>query len=382
MAGRAVSSDGPAHAKLGASSAHRWLACPGSVNAEAGLSDKTSSFAEEGTRAHELAERVLREGAQVLDTVDDDIMGGFVREYVDYVLREADGAELFEIEQRVDYSDWVPGGFGTSDVVVVKGDTLHVMDLKYGQGVRVDAENNPQGMLYALGAYAENNHVFDIKTVRITIIQPRLDHISEWSLSIEDLLRWAEWVAERAEETQRDDAQLVPGDAQCRWCKAKPFCKALSALTEATIMAEFDDMDATPMVNRLTDAQLRVALDNKALIEGWLSAVQEYVKVRVGAGEVFPGYKLVEGRANRRWDGDVTPELTAIMGDDAYAPRALLTPAQAEKTLGKKRAGEIADLIVKPRGAPTIAPESDKRPAIGVSEDDFNDCTGDGDALI
>lgn len=368
-----MSNTGPAHSALGASSAHRWLACTGSVRMCEGLPDSTSFFAEEGTRAHELAERALREGVDVLG---DDEMSEHVREYVEYVLREAEGADLFEIELRVDFSDWVPGGFGTSDAVVVKGDTLHVIDLKFGKGVRVDAENNPQGMLYALGAYAENSHVFDIKTIRITIVQPRLDHVSEWGLSLDDLLRWAEWVKVRAEETQEDDAPLSPGEDQCRWCKAKAFCPALADLTEKTILADFDDMDALPMVNRLSDEQLRIAMDNKALIEGWLSAVQDHVKARLEDGETFPGYKLVEGRANRRWNGDVTSELTAIMGDAAFAPRTLLSPAQAEKALGKKRAGEIADLIVKPRGAPTLAPESDKRPALGLSESDFDDCGG------
>lgn len=370
-----------AHARLGASNAHRWLLCPGSVAAEEGLPDTAGPFAEEGTRAHELAERALRGAGDVLAAHDDQSMADYVRVYVDLVTRLAQGADLFEIEQRVDYGEWVEGGFGTADALIVKGDTLRVVDLKYGRGVRVDAEDNPQGMLYALGAYAETRHIFDVRRVIITIVQPRLDHISEWEVSIDDLLRWAEWVKVRAEAAAAPDAPRVPGESQCRWCKAKAFCPALAAHTESVVMAEFSDLSTMPKSNRLTDEQLRQALDNKALIEGWLSAVQDHVRARIEAGEAFPGYKLVEGRSNRRWDGDVESDLLRIMGDDAYAPRALLSPAQAEKALGKKRAGEIADLIIKPRGAPTLAPESDPRPAIGLAEADFDDCSREGDLI-
>lgn len=205
-----------AHARLGASNAHRWLLCPGSVAAEEGLPDTAGPFAEEGTRAHELAERALRGAGDVLAAHDDQSMADYVRVYVDLVTRLAQGADLFEIEQRVDYGEWVEGGFGTADALIVTGDTLRVIDLKYGRGVRVDAEDNPQGMLYALGAYAETRHIFEVRRVIITIVQPRLDHISEWEISIDDLLRWAEWVKGRAEATAAPDAPRVPGESQCR----------------------------------------------------------------------------------------------------------------------------------------------------------------------
>jgi hypothetical protein len=385
------------HALLGASNAHRWLACPGSVEAERDIPNTTSPFAAEGTAAHELAESALRIGVfapahvddcdlalyaniksnEFLDFCEDQEMADFVRVYVDYVNQTAIDADIFEIEQRVSYADWVEGGFGTADAVIVKDGVIHVCDLKYGMGVRVDAENNPQGMLYALGAYAANSYLGDIHTAKISIIQPRLDHISEWEISIDALLRWAEWAKQQAEATQEPDAPRVPGEKQCRFCRAKASCKALQQLTEKAILSEFDDLDNMPKANTLTDDQMRAALDAKPMIESWLSAVEALVKDRLANGEGFAGYKLVEGRSVRKWVDDAQAEATLVdlLGDAAFAPKKIVSPAQAEKALGKKRAGEIADLVTKPSGAPTLAPDSDKRPAINASADDFSDCT-------
>lgn len=367
-----------AHATLGASNAHRWLVCAGSVDAERDIPNTSSPFAEEGTRAHDLAELSLRTSGAALDAFADQDMAEFVRVYVDYVTQAANESELFEIEQRVDYSDWIEGGFGTADAVIVKGGVIHVCDLKYGMGVRVDAENNPQGMLYALGAYAANSYLGDIHTAKISIIQPRLDHISEWEIAIPDLLRWAEWAKQRAEETAEPDAPRTPGEKQCRFCRAKASCQALKAFTEDAILCEFEDLDNIPKANTLTDAQMRKALEAKPVIESWLSAIETLVKQRLEGGDGFDGYKLVEGRSNRQWSDEwqAAAKLIELVGNDkAYSAPKLISPSQAEKVLGKKRAGEIADLVSKPRGAPTLAHETDKRPAINVSLDDFNDCT-------
>ena len=364
------------HSNLGASNAHRWLVCAGSVEAERGIADKESPFAAEGTRAHELGELALRTSDTALGTFEDQEMAEYVRVYTDYVRQSAHEADLFMIEQRVDYSDWVDGGFGTADAVIVKDDLLHVCDLKYGMGVRVDAENNPQGMLYALGAFAENNFIFDIKTIKISIIQPRLDHISEWQISVEELLRWAEWVSQRAEATKDPNADRTPGEKQCRFCKAKASCKALMEYTEAVIMADFDDLDM-PSANTLTDEQMRVAMEAKPLIEGWLSAIEAQIKDRLEGGTGFAGFKLVEGRSLRQWANEMSAAeaLEEMLGAETAYTKKLLSPSQAEKVLGKTRKAEIADLITKPTGKPTLAPESDKRPAINLTDDDFDACT-------
>jgi hypothetical protein len=387
-----------AHAKLGASNAHRWLACPGSVAAEDGLPNTSSPFAEEGTVAHELAECVLNmaylppehvelkdwaayatvKSNEFLDLYEDEVMADFVRVYVEYVNNLAAGADHVEIEARVSYQQWVSGGFGTADAVILKGETLHICDLKYGMGVRVDAEENPQGMLYALGAFYEFDMLSDIKHVQIHIIQPRLDHISQWEISVPDLLRWAEWVKQRAEETLAADAPRVPGKKQCRFCRAKASCAALQKMTQDIILADFDDLEHMPKANTLTDDQMRRALEAKSLIEAWLGAVEGLVRERLGNGVEFPGYKLVEGKSNRQWsdDGAAAVRLADLIGNDkTYAPRKLISPTQAEKILGKKGAAEIADLITKPSGAPTLAHETDKRPAINISAEDFSLCT-------
>jgi hypothetical protein len=385
-----------AHAKLGASNAHRWLNCPGSVSAEDGIPNTSSPFAEEGTTAHELAEQALGmallapedvkvedwsryatvKANEFLDFYGDRDMADFVRLYVDHVNALAANADAVDIEMRVSYEDWVPGGFGTADAIIVKGDTLHICDLKYGMGVRVDAEENPQAMLYALGALTMNEMIFDIERIQIHIVQPRLDHISQWEISVPDLLRWAEWVKQRAEEALEEDAPRVPGEKQCRFCRAKASCAALQKMTQDVIMADFDDLDNAPKANTLTDAQMRRALEAKPVIEGWLGAIEGLVRERLSNGGEFPGYKLVEGRSNRQWENVEEAEqlLDELIGPDLAFTRKIISPAQAEKVLGKKRAGEIADLIVKPLGSPTLAPESDKRPAINISAGDFSSC--------
>lgn len=364
-----------AHAILGASNAHRWLHCAGSVAAIAALPvsevNKTSIFAEEGTRAHDMAERLLK-GERVV-TGDSSDMYDHVMTYVNYVETAAIGSDKVMIEERVDYSDWAEGGFGTADAIIMKGKTLHVCDLKYGMGIQVYAENNPQGMLYGLGAYSLFSLTHEIETIKIAIIQPRLDHISEWEISVDDLLRWAQWVWERAEATKEPNADRTPSESACRWCDVKPICGALMRRTEEALMVDFDDLDDAPKADTLTDNQLRFALDNKKLIEGWLSAVEAVALGKIERGEGFDGYKMVEGRSLRQWieGSNAQTALEGLFGDDAYT-RKLISPAQAEKKLGKAKSGEIADLIVKPKGKPTLAPSSDKRPEINANIDDFD----------
>ena len=368
------------HAKLSASGSHRWLSCLGSVDAEKSFKDFSSAAAQEGTAAHELAEIVLQNGGNCHALIDKPLietnthtvteeMADYVQEYVDYVTSV--GGEQF-YEERVDFSEWVPEGFGTSDVIAINGETLDVIDLKYGKGLRVDADENSQGMLYALGAYNEYGMIYSFKTVRIHIVQPRLDHISVWEISIEDLLKWGAWVAEQAQTIQEGGAPRNPGEKQCQWCKAKAACPAIKSYAENIIMSGFDELDS-PMPDTLNDDELRAALESKKLIVSWLDAVESLVNERLQKGEAFEGFKLVAGRSLRKWGDEeaACDTLEACLGNEAYE-RKLLTPAKAEKALGKTRAKDIQDLIVKPEGKPTLAPESDKRKSILISVDDFD----------
>lgn len=370
-----------AHAKLSASSSHRWLNCPGSVKAEEGLPNTSSKFADEGTAAHELADMSLQSGADAIafigkqlpesKWVPDAEMAEFVQVYVDYV-RSKGGTLLSEM--RVDFSDWVPEGFGTSDAIVISGKTLHISDLKYGKGIRVEAGENTQMLLYALGSLSEFGFINSAETISMSVVQPRLDHISEWSISIDELMKWGERIKQGAEEALSPDAKRIPGDKQCLWCKAKPTCRALQDMTHNIIATDFDNMDSLHNPDTLGDDELRAAMDARKLIVAWLDAVNELVTQRLESGESFSGYKLVEGRSNRQWsnEAEAEAELVKVLGDKAYE-RSLLSVAKAEKVLGKSGKQTLAPLVSKPQGRPTLAPESDPRKPFGTTANDFEE---------
>lgn len=368
------------HAKLSASGSSRWINCAGSVAAEAPYPNTSSVFADEGTAAHELGERVLLGGGSAFDwegkvlpennavTVDRD-MADYIQQYVDFV-RSQKGVLM--VEQRVDFSNIVPEGFGTCDALVFDGTHLRVIDLKYGKGIRVDAEENTQGLLYALGALNDYGMLYDIQSVTIAIVQPRLDHIAEWTISRESLDNWGMFIAKSAQAALTEGAKRNPSEKACQWCKAKSSCSALKAKTEEVLMSCFEDMSPSNP-DTLSDEQLRVALENKKLIVSWLDAVETVVTDRLNAGEPFAGFKLVAGRSLRAWgnEQEATKVLVDTLGNDAFEPRKVLSVAKAEKLLGKTKAHLLDGLVVKPQGSPTLAPESDSRPSVNVSADDF-----------
>ena len=359
------------HAKLSASGSARWLTCPASVRASANIESKSSVFADEGTFAHAVAELCLNNKVNarhylinnipqsVYDEISSDIiydveMSEYVQIYLDYV-RSFKG-DLY-VEVRCDFSNIVPEGFGTSDVVIYEKETktLRIIDLKYGKGVKVDALDNTQAMLYALGSINTLNA--DVENIVISIVQPRLDHIDEWVIKLSDLEYFARYASKQAELALSDNAPFNPSNKACKWCPIKSNCSALAKHTESVLLAKFDNLDEIAEPDLLTNDRLKLILDNKSLIESFLSAVESKVFDELQRGNQFDGYKIVEGRSVRKWNELAEDKLNELAGDKAYK-KSLITITEAEKLFGKE---ELKELTFKPQGKPTLALASDKR---------------------
>ena len=395
------------HARLSPSGAHKWLACAASLAAERGIKDQSSPHAQQGTAAHEIAERLLRAknpawvgkrprfskthavdyvGTTVAGWKITDDMAAPIQAYVDTVLAEAEGKTL-HVEQRVNFSHivGVKNSFGTADAIIINGDELQVHDLKFGQGVKVDAEHNPQLMIYALGALKMFDMGDEFTTVRLFIHQPRLDHISEWAISVSDLLAFGEIVRQAAgavmlhyrEAEQGINPPLaayLPGAKQCRWCKAAPTCRAYAQYVHNEVAGEFVDLDAADITPRpvvhLTSDQLARAHSNLPVIEAWCEKVKKAAYARLMGGDALPGLKLVCGRpGSRKWaDLDAVEKAVSTLPDAPrlYSQPALVSPTQAEKILKKSpEAWELLQQhITRAPGSPVVVSADDKRPAI------------------
>lgn len=389
-----------AHATLGASSASRWIACPGSVRLSEGMPNVSSPFAQEGTAAHELAEACLQSGRNAISYVGETFEGVEVDEdmaeatqvYVDAVRAEAEQGQLF-IEQRFSLADLNPPVpmFGTADAVIWNAKTrvLTVMDLKFGAGVPVKVENSPQLSYYALGAMLalEKSHKIFPERVKMVIVQPRYHHpdgfvrtfeIDSYSLRVE----WAEYLIQAAYKTLDDDAELNPGD-HCKFCLAQAKCPRLHEQAVALAQSEFDDGFSPPEPESLSDQQIADILEKAKVFKAWLIAVEGYAKHKLESGGGIPGYKLVAKRAQRKWTTEEDAlELLTEMGleEDELYTKKIISPAQAEDKLGKKKAVKerLAEIVTAESSGYTIAPLSDKRPAVIKSiEDEF----GEVDAL-
>lgn len=370
------------HAKLGASGAHRWLECAGSISLEEHFpEERTSPHAAHGTAAHELGEKCLREDTDTAHYKGDEIeadgqvfpvndeMVDAVQQYVDYV-RDQKGELL--IEKRVDFSPWVPEGFGTADAVILNDGTATIVDLKYGKGVRVDAEQNPQAMCYALGALHEYSFLYEIRTFRLVIVQPRLDHISEWDISRDDLMAWAtETLQPAAALALSPNPTFSPGDGQCRFCRAKGACRAYADYAISIASEGFSgvgDAIAPSNPDLLENAEIGTLLPQLDMLSKWVEAVKERALSELLSGGDIPDHKLVAGRSLRKWRDEGAAEEALrkkLKVADAFVKK-LISPAQAEKKLGKS-SKILSDHCIKPEGKPTIAPMSDTRPALEIN---------------
>lgn len=368
------------HAILSPSSAHRWALCPGSVGLSKDIVDEGSEASKEGTRAHELAAQMLL-GQEVTETNPE--MLKHVGSYVDTVksIRDALGGTLL-VEQRFSVEAYIPGCWGTADAVIVAGEELVVIDLKYGASPRnkVVAENNPQLRLYGLGAYHAVGELLGIERVRMMIIQPRLESISEEVLTVDELTRFGLSLVAAANEAivslnqQIEQLKLVPGEKQCQWCKAKAICPALRNAVQQVTGCDFEDLDAKPVIPGDVDA-IAQAMRKVDLIEDFCRAIRAEVEKKLVSGEQVPGFKLVEGRKGaRQWNDETAVEQLMkekfrLTKDEMY-DMSLISPTTAEKRLKEspKRWQQLKDMIVSRPGKPSVVPETDKRPALKVSD--------------
>lgn len=371
-----------AHALLSASGAHRWLVCTPSAKLEEGFPDTTSEAAREGTLAHELAELKARHyfytpdfgkkkyttRANKLKKEDlrKDEMERYTDEYLDYLKVTAlnlNTAPYVAIEQKLDLGNWIPEGFGTADCVMVYGNTVHVFDFKYGKGVQVDAEQNPQMLLYALGAYAAYKMLYPIEQICMTIVQPRIDHVSEWTCTLEELLSFGEKVKERAALAIEGKGEYHPDEKACRFCRAKAQCRARS---DFNVKKAFNIGEMPPLISAEEAGKRLLELQD---IVKYQKDLQEWALSECLAGKDVPGWKAVEGRSVRDWsdmdaafDKLIKSEMT--MEEMLYEKKPL-TLAQVEKLIGKKDFQDaVGEFVVKKSGKPALVKESDKREAI------------------
>ena len=378
------------HSLLSPSGAHRWMRCPGSIGAESGLPDTSSKYAAEGTAAHELAAKCLELEANAEAVIGDTMtvdgydftvtadMAHHVNDYCKLVREYAEGGQLL-VERRVDFSEaiGVPDSTGTSDAIVIHPDRLTVIDLKYGMGVKVDATENEQLQLYALGALHDYGVMGDFQEIVMVVHQPRLNHVSEWSIPASKLEEFRENARLAAiEALDNREPRLNPGEKQCRFCKAKATCPALKAEISDTVggiatPADFADL-AVAEEDDVSRAMARVEL-----VEQWCKAIRAEVERRLLAGQPVAGFKLVEGRrGNRAWSDEAAVEKLfksfRFKKDEMYDFK-LISPTKAEKILKAKNPGrweKVDALTSRGDGKPSVAPATDRRPALAVSSSD------------
>lgn len=370
----------PKHALLSASASKQWLNCPPSAKLCATQEDKASPFAQQGTDAHELCEYkvLIALGNAAWDPTEnlefyDAEMENCTEEYRNFVMEQyAEAQKLCKdpmvlVEQRLDFSKWVPEGFGTGDCLIVADDVLHIIDFKYGLGVLVECENNPQMMCYALGALDLYDGIYDIKTVKMTIFQPRRDNISTCTMDKAALLEWADTVlAPTAQLAFAGEGEFKAGD-HCQFCKIKATCRKRAEYNLELAKYDFE------MPANLDDTEIAAILPKVDDLVSWVNDIKEYALQQALSGTTYDGYKVVEGRANRRYINEqAVADVVSTNGYDPYEKKLLSITAMTS-LLGKAKFNKLlGGLVEKPQGKPTLVPISDKRQALNTASEDFN----------
>jgi len=365
------------HAKLSASSSARWLACPPSALLNAKVADTASDFAKEGTCAHELAEykvnkflgHNVRDPTENLDFFDAE-MEECTDSYLQYITEETAKYRkpVVMVEQRLDFSAYVPDGFGTGDCIIVADETLTVIDFKYGKNVLVSSENNSQMMLYALGALDLFDILYDITEIKMVIFQPRMQNVSEYTMTVNDLLNWAEHTLKPAAALAAEGKGEFQVGEHCRFCKVKATCRKRAE--HNLMLAQYD----FAMPAELEDAEIETILPKADKLVSWVNDIKDYALSQALAGKRWTGWKLVEGKSVRKYtDETEVAETVKGAGLDPYEHKVLGLTAM-QKLLGKKKFEELlSSLIDKPQGKPTLVPDSDKRPEWNSAENDFKE---------
>lgn len=362
------------HALLSASSSHRWLHCNPSARLEREFADRETTAAAEGTAAHALAEHKLKRRLKLrserpVSPFDTEEMEICTDDYADFVMeqvtkeqRRDPDTQVF-IEQRLDFSCYVPEGFGTGDCLIVSKGRLHIIDLKYGMGLLVDSEENPQMKLYALAALTQYEEQYQIKKVKLTIFQPRRENVSTWETSVAKLKKWAtKDLVPKAQRAFKGEGEYCPGE-WCIFCKAAVKCRARAEDKLRLAQSEFK------MPPLLTDAEIEDVLAKLPDIKKWADEIQEYALAKALAGKEWAGFKLVEGRSVRKFTDEraVVKAANAAGYHDIYK-QTLISLTEMEKLMGKAEFSKVLGaLVTKPQGKPTLVPDTDKRQAITVS---------------
>lgn len=369
------------HAVLSASSANRWLHCPPSVRLSEGYMDKASVFAMEGTSAHELCEYKLRsalgmEAENPTENLDfyNIEMEECAEGYATYILELVEKAKetcsdpVVMVEQRVDFSRYVPEGFGTADCIIIADDILNIVDYKHGKGVEVSAEDNPQMKLYALGALELFDCLYDISKVQMTIFQPRLSNVSVFVMDKADLLNWAnDELTAKAELAFEGKGELCCGE-WCKFCKAKANCKERARVNMEMAQYEFRKSSL------LTDEEVVDILSKIDELTSWASDVKNFALEQAVRGKQWPGWKVVEGRSNRKYTDEGT--VAQVVKNAGYNPydEKIMGITNMTKMLGKEKFNELlGDFVERPQGKPTLVPEDDNRPRMNTAKEDFKE---------